>query len=75
MTTLGTGSFGDWNTIVVCNDAVNNIASAGMLRQMDYGLMLTRVSTIFRLSDSEIIPVRSYSDSGLPYCPLMDVLP
>ena len=57
MTTLGTDSFEAWKDIVICNDAVNNLVSGGKLRQMGYGLLLTRVPTIVRLSDNEIVIV------------------
>ena len=74
MHTLGTGCFGAWKDIVICNDACKNLVSGGTLRQMGYGLLLTRVPTIASLSDNEIVIVGSFLESGLPYCSLMDVL-
>ena len=35
----------------MCNDAVKNICSAGMLREMGYGLQLLRVPRVVRLVD------------------------
>ena len=40
---LGSDKFKDWKEIRVCHDAVKNICSAGMLREMGYGLQLLRV--------------------------------
>ena len=46
---LGTGKFRDWLDIRVCNDAVKNICSAGLLRDMGYGLQLLHVPGLWKL--------------------------
>ena len=50
---LGSGKYGDWLDIRVCNDAVKNIYSAGLQRDMGYGLQLLRVPRVVRLIDGE----------------------
>ena len=64
---LGTWKFRDWLDIRVCNDAVKNICSAGLLRDMGYGLQLLHVPRVVRLCDHEEVVTATYSDSGMPY--------
>ena len=61
---LGTGKFKDWLYIRVCNDAVKNICSAGLLRDTEYGLQLLHVPRVIRLCDHEEVITATYSDSG-----------
>ena len=57
METQGVGSFQQWRGIKVCNDAVKNIVSGGMLRAMGYGLELLRVPKIVELNTGrEVLP-------------------
>ena len=46
---LGTGKFRDWLDIRVCNDAVKNICSAGLLRDMGYGIQQLNIPRVVRL--------------------------
>ena len=71
---LGSGKCGDWLDIRVCNDAVKNICSAGLLRDMGYGLQLLRVPRVVRLIDGEEVLTAKYSESGMPYVGLSDLL-
>ena len=64
---LGSGKFKDWKEIRVCHDAVKNICSAGMLREMGYGLQLLRVPRVVRLVDSIEVLTASYSDNGMSF--------
>jgi hypothetical protein len=73
--TQGTGSTGAWTDITVCNDAVKNLVGAGYLRKMGYGLLLLHVPKIVRLSDREVVVlVCEYSDNGMPFVSLRDLL-
>ena len=74
LTSQGTGNYRDWKNIRVCNESVKNIASAGALRKMGYGLMLMRIPRIVRLSDEEMILVATYSENGMPYVSLTELL-
>ena len=74
MTSQGTGNYRDWKNIRVCNESVKNIASAGALRKMEYELMLMRIPRIVRLSDEEMILVATYSENGMPYVSLTELL-
>ena len=65
---LEIGKFRDWLDIRVCNDAVNNICSASILREMGY------VPRVVRLRDNEEVITATYSDSGLPYVGLSEIL-
>ena len=71
---LGSGKYGDWLDIRVCNDAVKNICSAELLRDMRYGLQLLRVPRVIRLIDGEEVLTAKYSESGMPYVWLSDLL-
>ena len=74
LTCLGSGRFKDWTDIRVCNDAVKNICSAGILRKMGYGLQLLRVPRVVRLCDGVEVIVAAYSESGMPYVGLSELL-
>ena len=65
---LGTGKYGGWLDIRVCNDAVKNICSAGLLRDMGYNLQLLRVPRVVRLIDGEEVL------TDLSYVGLSDLL-
>ena len=71
---LGTGKFRDWLDIRVCNDAVKNICFAGLLRDMGYGVQLLNVPRVVRLCDHEEVITATYSDSGVPYVGLSEIL-
>ena len=69
--------------IRVCNEAVKNICSAGLLREMGYGLQLMRVPRIVtgQLIETELtkfarfsLPIDFYAENGMPYLTLVDVL-
>ena len=55
-------------------DAVKNICSAGILRKMGYGLQLLRVSRVVRLCDGVEVIMAAYSESGMPYVGLSELL-
>jgi hypothetical protein len=74
LASLGTGSYGDWKDIRVCNGAVKNICSGGILRDMGYGLSLLRVPRVVRLLDEEAVLIASYAENGMPYVSLVDLL-
>ena len=74
LTSQGTGNYRDWKNIRVCNESVKNIASAGALRKMEYGLMLMRIPRIVRLSDEEMVLVATYAENGMPYVSVTDLL-
>ena len=57
----GSGKYKDWVDIRVCNEAVKNICSAGLLREMGYGLQLMRVPRIVRLCDGQEVITAAYS--------------
>ena len=71
---LGSGSFKDWKAVNVCPQAVKNICSAGILREMGYGLTLLRVPRIVRLHDEQEVLTATYADNGMPYVSLFDLL-
>ena len=71
---LGSGKFKDWKEIRVCHDAVKNICSAGMLREMGYGLQLLRVPRVVRLVDGMEVLTASYSENGMPFVGLVELL-
>ena len=71
---LGSRKYGDWLDIRVCNDAVKNICSAGLLRDMGYGLQLLRVPRVVRLIDGKEVLTAKYLESGMPYIGLSDLL-
>ena len=71
---LGHGTFGDWKRVTVCPSVVKNLCSGGMLRKMGYRLELLGVPRIVKLSDSSEVLSGSYSENGLPYVPLFDLL-
>ena len=69
------GSFQQWRGIKVCNDAVKNIVSGGMLRAMGYGLELLRVPKIVELNTGREVLVGNYDEhGGMPWVALHDVL-
>ena len=70
----GSGKYKDRVDIRVCNEAVKNICSAGLLRDMGYGLQLMRVPRIERLCDGQEVIRVAYSDNGMPYLTLVHVL-
>ena len=73
--TQGVGSFQDWAEITVCNDAVKNICSGGILRAMGYGLLLLDAPEIVKLSDStQVVLSGHYAENGMPFVELADVL-
>ena len=75
METQGVGSFQQWHGIKVCNDAVKNIVSGGMLRAMGYGLELLRVPKIVELNTGREVLVGNYDEhGGMPWVALHDVL-
>jgi hypothetical protein len=71
---IGVGSYKDWKEIRVCNGAVKNICSGGILRDMGYGLSLLRVPRIVRLVDEKEVLVAQYAENGMPYVSLLDLL-
>ena len=48
----------------MCHDAVKNICSAGMLREMGYGIQLLG---LVRLVDGMEVLTASYSENGMPF--------
>ena len=74
LTCLGSGRFKDCTDIRVCNDAVKNICSAGILRKMGYELQLLRVPHVVRLSGGVEVIIAAYSESGMPYVGLSGLL-
>ena len=44
----------------MCHDAVKNIYSAGMLRELGYGLHLLRVPRVVKLVDGMVVLTASY---------------
>ena len=58
----------------MCNDAVKNICSAGLLRVMGYDLQLLHVPRVVRLIDGEEVLTVKYSESSMPYIVLSDLL-
>ena len=62
---LGSGTFKDWKAVNVCPQAVKNICSAGILREMSYGLKLLRVPQIVRHYDEQEVLTVLYADNGL----------
>ena len=70
----GSGKYRDWVDIRMCNESVKNICSAGLLREMGYGLQLMRVPRIVRLCDGQKLIRATYSENGMPYLTLVDVL-
>ena len=70
----GPGKFKDWKEIRVCHDAVKNICSAGVLREMGYGLQLLRVPRVVRLVDGMEVLTASYSENGMPFVGLVELL-
>ena len=71
---LRIGKFKDWKEIRVCHDAVTNICSAGMLREMGYGLQLLRVPRVVRLVDGMEVLTASYIKNGMPFVGLVELL-
>ena len=71
---LGSGKYGDWLDIRVCNDAVKNICSAGLLRDMGCSLQPLHVPRVVRLIDGEEVLTTKYSESVMPYVGLSDLL-
>ena len=74
LTCLGSGRFKDWTDIRVCNDAVKNICLAGILGKMGYGLQLLRVPRVVRLCDGVEVIIAAYSERGVPYVGLSELL-
>jgi hypothetical protein len=70
LASLGTGSYGDWKDIRVCNGAVENICSGEILSDMGYGLSLLRVPRVVRL----LVLIASYAENGMPFVSLVDLL-
>ena len=64
----------NWVDIRACNEAVKNIYSAGLLREMGYGLQLMRVLRIVRLCDGQEVIRADYLENGVPYLTLVDML-
>ena len=62
---LGSGKYGDWLDIRVCNNVVKNICSAGLLRDKGYGLQLLRVPRVVRVIDGEEVLTAKCSESGM----------
>ena len=62
----GSGRYKDWVDFRVCNESVKNICSAGLLREMGYGLQLIRVPRIMRLSYGQKVIIADYSENGKP---------
>ena len=58
----------------MCNEAVKNTCSDGLLLEMGYGLQLMRVPRIVRLCDGQEVIRAAYSENGMPYLTLVDVL-
>ena len=57
----------------VCGEAIKSICSAGLLRDMGYGLQLLRVFRVVRLCDGMEVPIVAYSENGMPFVTLSDV--
>ena len=74
LTTQGEGVFKDWKHVRVCHDAVKDICSAGILRDMGYGLSLLRLPKIVSLVDNKEVLVGQYAENGMPYVPLQELL-
>ena len=55
--------------IRVCNDAVKNT-----LHKMGYGLQLLRCPFVVRLCDGVKVLIAAYSESGMPYVGLSELL-
>jgi hypothetical protein len=72
--TQGVGTYREWTDITVCNDAVKNICSGGILRSMGYGLQLLEVPEVVRLSDREPILRGEYAENGVPFVELTELL-
>ena len=72
--TQGVGTYQEWTDITVCNDAVKNICSGGILRSMGYGLQLLEVPEVVRLSDREPILRGEYAENGIPFVELTELL-
>jgi hypothetical protein len=75
MRSQGIGKFQDFTDIIVCNEIVKNICSAGYLRKMGYGLKLLRVPRIVKLDAAETpVMTATYAANGMPYVSLMKLL-
>ena len=61
----GSRTHKDWVDMRVCNEAVKNICSAGLLREMGYGLQLMRVPRIVRLCDGQEVIRAAYSEEKM----------
>ena len=70
----GSGNYGDWTKLKVCPDSVKNICSGGMLRTLGYGLQLLETPKIVRLDNAEVVLEARYSDNGMPFVDLKDLL-